>query len=124
MNSIGRGWRCCATSLHHYHRALRRLARGAPSAADPWPARAELDTLLFELEVDVRARAGERGRTAMTDVEALLLYPTLIEVHRAVESLSPREDPVEWRPRLQAAMATLRAAVPRLRAWYPARLDA
>lgn len=126
MNSIGRGWRCCARSLHGYHRALRRVLRSSRAANAPTaaPAHAQLDALLFELEVDVGARASERGRASMTEVEEQLLYPTLVELHRTMLAIPPRDDPARWQPPLRAALSTIRSAVPRLREWCPGDRDA
>jgi hypothetical protein len=119
VNSLGRGWRSCASALHDYSRAIGRVRRSARDERAAARARAELDRLQFELDVDVRAREGESGRARMTPVEAELLQPTLAAVRRALEAIVPRTAPSTWDDALADAAAIVRGAMPGLRPWQP-----
>jgi hypothetical protein len=122
VNSLGRGWRSCAVALQQYHRDVRRLRQRARRGEDAAALRAELQQLMFDLEVDVMARAGPAGRSRMTEVERNLLYPTLLGVHQALERVPAGDRPAAWKPHLDCALTSLRQAVPRLRDWQGATL--
>lgn len=116
MNSLGRNREACARALLGYHRGVQRVRRRVRDGGRlDEQARAELDRLLFELEVDVGAREAESGRARMTGIEAELLHPTLANLRCSIAALPTRESPSRWEPSLAAAQALLRQAVTRLR---------
>ena len=120
MNSLGRGCGACASALRDYWRTLRRVRRAIGDARLARHAWADLDRLLFDLDVDVGARDGDTGRERMSLVEAQVLQPTLVAVRHALDGVDPRAPPATWEPALTAASALVRAALPRLRAWREA----
>lgn len=115
MNSLGRNHAACARALLGYHRLVLRVRRRVRVERLADQARADLDQLLFDLDVDVGAREGEPGQARMSHVEAALLHPTLATVRRSIAALSPREPPARWDPALAAVQSLLRASVARLR---------
>lgn len=114
MNYLGRNRLSCATGLHDYHRAVRRMRQCATRACSDWCALERLDRLRFDVEVDVQARSGPRAVERMTEVEATAFYPALQGLHQALSGIAG-PDAASWVPQLDAAQRLLRDAVRRLR---------
>jgi hypothetical protein len=117
MNSLGRDCGRCTDALQAYCRALDAVLESTWDDARAVEARARLDALLFDLDVDVGARAGDVGRARMSGVEAALLQPALSAARVALEAIAPRDPPGRWRGPLQSAIDALHSVVPDLAAW-------
>lgn len=119
MNSLGRGRTSCAVGLHDYFRRVIRTRVAARRSADAWLAREQLQHLLFDVEVDVAARAGAAGLERMTEVEAAVFQPALLRLSRAIAAIPLGSDPSSWQVPLTKALAVLREAARQLHVWRP-----
>lgn len=115
MNYLGRNRTSCAAGLRDYHRAVRRLRRYTTRCTEVWVAQGQLGRLQFDVEVDVLARSGPRASERMTDVEAVVFYPTLVQLNEMLARLAVGSDPVVWQQSLGTALVGLRQAVRSLR---------
>lgn len=115
MNYLGRNRLSCATGLHEYHRAVRRMRECVAQPCPEGSALERLDRLRFEVEVDVQARSGPRASERMTEVEATAFYPALRELHQTLSGIAVPADPATWVAQLDTARRQLRRAVHRLR---------
>jgi hypothetical protein len=71
--------------------------------------------LQFDVEVDVLSRSDPRATERMTEVEAVVFYPTLVRLNETLAGLAATADPTAWQPPLDAALGGLRQAVRCLR---------
>lgn len=115
MNYLGRNRTSCAVGLHDYHRAVRRLRQCATRCVEAWVVREQLDRLHFDVEVDVLARSGPRATERMTEVEAVIFYPTLVNLRETLAGVAASTDPAAWQRPLDTALGGLRQAVRCLR---------
>lgn len=115
MNYLGRNRISCAAGLRDYHRAVRHLRRRTTRCTEVWVAQGQLERLQFDVEVDVLARSGPRASERMTDVEAVVFYPTLMHLNGMLAGLAVGSDPSAWQRSLDTALAGLRQAVRSLR---------
>jgi len=117
VNSLGRDIKGCEAVLKTYCQAIEAVLDSTGDATLVTRARVQLDALLFDLDVDTGARAGEVGQARMTDVEATLLAPALERARNVLQVVAPRDPPHAWRSALLAAMEVLHDAASRLAAW-------
>lgn len=115
MNYLGRNRTSCAAGMRDYHRAVRRLRRCTKRCTEVWVAQGQLGRLQFDVEVDVLARSGPRASERMTDVEAAVFYPTLVQLNEMLAGLAVGSDPLAWERPLDKALVGLRQAVRSLR---------
>ena len=115
MNYLGRNRTSCAAGLRDYHRAVRRLRQCATRCVEAGAAREQLERLHFEVEVDVLARNGPRATERMTEVEAVVFYPTLVNLRETLVGVAASRDPAAWQRPLDTALDDLRQAVRCLR---------
>lgn len=111
VNYLGRNRVSCAVGLRDYHRAVRRLRTCATGSSETWVAQVQLERLQFDVQVDVLARSGPRSMERMTEVEAVVFYPTLVRLNETLTGLVDGADPVAWRQSLATALGGLRQAV-------------
>lgn len=115
MNYLGRNRASCAAGLRDYHRAVRRLRQSARRGGEARVVREQLERLHFDVEVDVLARSGPRATERMTEVEADLFHPTLVNLRETLIEVGASQDPAAWQRPLGAALDGLRQAVRCLR---------
>jgi hypothetical protein len=115
MNYLGRNHTSCAIGLRDYHRAVRRLRRCTTRCSDAQGAEGQLERLQFDVEVDVLSRSGSRATERMTEVEAVVFYPTLVRLNETLATRSATADPAAWQQPLDAVLKGLRQAVRCLR---------
>lgn len=115
MNFLGRNHISCAVGLRDYHRAVRRLRSCATRSSEAWVAQLQLERLQFDVQVDVLARSGPRSMERMTEVEAVVFYPTLARLNATLVGLADTADPIAWQRPLDTALGGLRQAVRGLR---------
>lgn len=111
VNYLGRNPHSCAVGLRDYHRAVRRLRSCAMRSSEAWVAQLQLESLQFDVQVDVLARSGPRSMERMTEVEADVFYPTLVRLNETFAGLADGADPVAWEAPLTTALGGLRRAV-------------
>lgn len=122
MNYLGRGWASCVVGLRDYHRNVLRTLVAIREGADAWQLRGQLQHLLFDVEVDVAARAGAPGIARMTEVEREVFYPALLRLRSTVGAIPLSSPPATWAASLESALDVLRLAVRELRDWQPDEL--
>jgi hypothetical protein len=115
MNYLGRDRNSCAAGLRDYHRSVRRLRQCASRCVETWIVREQLERLHFDVEVDVLARSGPRATERMTEVEAIVFYPTLVKLRETLTGVAASRNPAAWRRPLDTALDDLRQAVRCLR---------
>lgn len=115
MNYLGRNRASCAAGLRDYHRAVRRLRQRATHCVEAWVVREQLERLHFDVEVDVLARSGPSATERMTEVEAVIFYPTLVSLRRTLVEVAASKEPAAWQRPLGTALDGLRQAVRCLR---------
>jgi len=77
--------------------------------------REQLERLHFDVEVDVLARSGPRAAERMTEVEADIFHPALVNLRETLAVVAASQDPAAWQRSLGATLDGLRQAVRCLR---------
>ena len=77
----------------------------------------QLERLQFDVQVDVLARSGPRSMERMTEVEAVVFYPTLVRMNETLTGLVDGADLVAWEQPLATVLDGLRQAVRGLQRW-------
>ncbi len=117
MNSLGRDSKGCDAVLKTYCQAIGEVLDSTRDEKLATRAHAQLEALLFDLDVDTGSRTGDLGYARMTDVEATLLAPALRKARHALQSIAPRDPPHAWQGALLAAMNVLHSTAPRIEPW-------
>lgn len=121
MTVLGLNHDACVDALEQYlarfrelELAIEREREGAVAAAHGGNADVLLDRLLFQLEVDARARESGPGRERMSTIEHDVFAPVVSDLSARFARLATLRPPRQWLPVLMAAQASVLAVLERL----------